>query len=73
MANKKGKEREKWKMPEWMECFRDSFNNTGGNSVETLMNGHTAMQINAPLAFLEMSCEAQVRLLCTLKQQGYLR
>lgn len=65
--------RVKWTMPDWMEVYRGDFNNTGGNTVEYLMNGHTAMQINAPLAFLEMAVEAQVGMLYQLKKAGKLR
>lgn len=61
-----------WIMPKWMEIYRHLFVNTGGNTIERLMNGHTAMQINAPVAFLEMSVEAQVGLLHRLKEAGLL-
>lgn len=59
-------------MPKWMEPYRSLFKNTGGNKIERLMNGHTAMQINAPLAFLETSCEAQVEMLEVLHVMGLL-
>jgi len=64
----------KWKMPEWMEPYRGCIANTGGNSIERLMNGPPAtVQVNAPLALIQMSVEAQIEMLHRLKKEGWLR
>jgi hypothetical protein len=62
-----------WEMPAWMEPYRDFITNTGGNSIESLLNGKaTRVQINAPRALLEVSVEAQVSLLERLHKEGLL-
>jgi hypothetical protein len=62
----------KWKMPKWMEPYRNYFVNTGGNSVEDLMKGRTDPVINLPLSTLEFGMKSQVSLLCQLHQDGLL-
>jgi hypothetical protein len=53
-----------WKMPKWMEQYREDFNNTGGNSIEDLHNDdHTTIFENAPRALLCVAVHAQVHLL----------
>jgi hypothetical protein len=53
-----------WSMPSWMERYRAHIGNTGGNTVEDLMNNHTATVFeNAPLALLCVSVKSQVELL----------
>lgn len=64
-----------WKMPAWMEPYRGLFNNTGGNTVENLMNRDPAeanVVINAPVALLCTAVEAQVSLLVDLRRKGKL-
>ena len=66
---------EQWKMPAWMEKYRDLFVNTGGNSVEELMNmsGREAnLWNNAPLAALCIAVESQVVFLDRLRRAGML-
>lgn len=59
---------EVWKMPKWMEKYRASINNTGGNTVEELMNDHTTtIDINMVLAMLCVAVQSQVRLLTVLR------
>lgn len=56
-----------WKMPAWMEPYRSCINNTGGNSVEELMNDHTSnMQNNFVRAALCIAIKSQVSLLNSL-------
>lgn len=59
-------------MPEWMEPYRDFFTNTGGNSIEELMNNNANFQTNLPLTALSISCESQVGLLMRLYDKGRL-
>lgn len=66
MANKE------WKMPKWMEAYRDSFTNTGGNSVEELINWHGTAQSNIVIAILSSCAVAQVGLLGRLYDAGKL-
>ena len=49
-----------WKMPEWMEPYRDLFNNTGGNSVEELQNSKATIVENAPMAMIAAGMKMQV-------------
>lgn len=63
----------RWKMPEWMEPYRECFQNTGGNSVEELMNNHDANGFNnVILAGLIVSVDSQVTLLARLHSAGAL-
>lgn len=65
-------EKETWIMPKWMEKYRDSFNNTGGNSVEELMNNKISSEINEVLSLLAIAVSSQVMLLKTLKNRGLI-
>jgi len=60
-------------MPNWMEKYRDCFNNTGGNTVEELQNCKSTLDDNAIMAFLAVSMHAQVGLIETLKDRGLLK
>jgi len=63
----------KWTMPKWMEPYRKFINNTGGNSVEDLMNNHRDTVFNnAPLAILCVAVKSEVALLETLHKEGKL-
>ena len=67
------KEQPKWVMPEWMEKYRDLIGNTGGNSVEQLMNNHSANLFNnSPLVVLICSVDSQVNLLARLHKEGMI-
>ena len=63
-------------MPEWMEPYRDSIVNTGGNTIERLMdvyyNDSNVLSINMPLGVLAISCSSQVALLTRLRKDGVL-
>lgn len=62
----------KWVMPEWMEEYRGDINNTGGNSVEELMNDdgkNSNVFNNAPRALICVAVKSQVHLLETLHQK----
>jgi hypothetical protein len=60
-------------VPEWMEQYRELIGETGGNTVERLINGKTSAQINLPLAILEVAVRAQYDLLMRLEREGHLR
>lgn len=62
----------KWKMPKWMEPFRESICNTGGNSVEDMMNGCADPLINLPLSTLQACVKSQVALLYALHEKEAL-
>jgi len=69
----KDKKNSLWVMPEWMEPYRKLINNTGGNSVEELHNDTTTnVFVNGPRAILCCCVHAQVNLLETLHDAGYL-
>lgn len=66
----------KWVMPEWMEKYREFFINTGGNSVEDLMNRdprEANVVINAPVALMCVSVESQYFLLMRLHEADLLK
>lgn len=68
--------KESWTMPAWMEPYRALIGETGGNTVEDLMNrnpNEANVVINAPVALLCMAVMAQVALLGRLHRQGKLR
>lgn len=66
--------RPEWAMPEWMERYRAYINNTGGNSVEDLMNDHgSTLHNNGIRAILCCACAAQVQMLEALHRAGQLR
>ena len=60
-----------WVMPEWMEQYRQYFVNTGGNSIEDLMNMKVDSRVNLPLAMLQVCVESQALLLVRLRNQGF--
>jgi hypothetical protein len=63
-----------WKMPEWMEPYRDMFVNTGGNLTEELLNDHhTSVFDNSIRASLIIAVESQVALLEKLHEKGVLK
>jgi hypothetical protein len=59
-------------MPRWMEPFRQSIANTGGNSVEEMVNGDADPLINLPLSTLQACVKSQVGLLYALREKGAL-
>lgn len=61
-----------WKMPKWMEPYRGQFTNTGGNSVEELMNWKGTMASNMVVACLSIAIEAQVGLLMNMYDKGHI-
>lgn len=65
-----------WTMPEWMEPYRGLFENTGGQSVEDLVNtdGKNAGSnvVNPVLAAMAVSVESQVMMLARLRSNGFL-
>jgi len=62
----------KWTMPKWMEPFRKHIRNTGGNTVEQLMNGNDSPDVNLPLSTLQACVKSQVSLLVQLHNSGWL-
>lgn len=67
-------DRPKFTMPTWMEQYRECFQNTGGNTIEDLMNdtGTNAFS-NAVRSALIISVDSQVTLLLRLHEAGALR
>lgn len=61
-----------WTMPDWMEPYRESIINTGGNSVEDMMNGNADPFINLPLSTLQACVKSQVGMLGLLHKRGVL-
>lgn len=63
----------RWVMPAWMEPYRKHIKNTGGNSVEELMNDRTCdISNNAVRAALCVAIQSQVALLEHLHRDGLL-
>lgn len=66
------KAKRNWTMPKWMEPYRDLIGNTGGNSIEEMMNDDSSPAINLPRAVLAVAVKSQVGLLHTLRERGML-
>ncbi len=62
----------KWKMPKWMEKYREHICNTGGNDIEVMFNGNADPVINLPLSTLQACVKSQVILLTALHDKGLL-
>lgn len=65
----------RWVMPKWLESYRDCIGNTGGNSIEDLMNDdgtNSNLFNNAPRALICVAVKSQVNLLERLHKQGRL-
>ena len=57
-----------------MEPYRETITNTGGNSIEELMNDHDATAFNNAIrAVLIVSVDAQVKMLERLREAGQLK
>lgn len=65
------KRKNEWTMPKWMEPYRKYIRNTGGNTVECMMNGNADPVINLPLSTLQACVKSQVSLLMYLHEKGY--
>ena len=63
----------KWKMPKWMEPFREHIVNTGGNDIESMMNGSADPLINLPLSTLQACVKSQVSMLYRLHENKMLK
>lgn len=61
-----------WTMPKWMEPHRETIVNTGGNSIEDLMNDRSNVVVNAPLALISCAVQSQVALLTKLHNQNLI-
>lgn len=64
-----------WKMPKWMEPYRDMIGNTGGNSIEDLMNDdgvNSTVFNNAPRALICVAVKSQVGLLYRMRDSAML-
>lgn len=63
----------KWKMPKWMEPYRKLIANTGGNSIEDLMNDTTTTFYNNSIrACFIIGTSDQLNLLQRLHKKGML-
>lgn len=71
MATKE-KAKAAWAMPDWMEPHRESICNTGGNTVEEVVNGNADPFINLPLSVLQACVKSQVGLLSSLRKRGII-
>ena len=60
-----------WTMPKWMEPYRKHIRNTGGNTIERMMNGNADPVVNLPLSTLQTCVKSQVSLLMHLHENGY--
>lgn len=66
-------EKQEWVMPEWMEPYRDLFANTGGNSIERLVNLPASTgKTNIILSTLACCAESQLTLLGRLRNRDML-
>lgn len=66
----------KWIMPKWMKSYANMILNTGGNSIEDLVNDdgtNSNIFNNAPRALICASVKSQVGLLEQLYEKGYLK
>lgn len=62
-----------WTMPPHLERFRDHITNTGGNSIESLMNDHDSTLFNNAIrATLIIAVKSQMSLLETLHSLNLL-
>lgn len=64
--------RAQWTMPDWMEPYRQYIANTGGNSIESMMNGDADPLINLPLSTLQACVKSQISLLYVMHDKGML-
>lgn len=66
-------DKKQWQMPEWMEIYREHLTNTGGNSVESLMNDTKTNGFNNLIrASMIISIESEIALLVRLYKRGLL-
>lgn len=71
---KLSKPKEPWVMPEWMEPYRGLICETGGNTIEDLMNDHHSTAFNNVIrAGIIVAVNAQVCLLHRLSLKGFLK
>jgi len=63
----------KWTMPKWMEKYRELIGNTGGNSIEEMVDDQSDPQINLPRAVLAACVKSQINFLMRLKTLGLLK
>lgn len=67
-------ENKEWTMPEWMKPYRELIRNTGGNTIEEIMNNHDAdIFTNAPLAMICVAVKSQVDFLTLLYKNDKLK
>lgn len=63
-----------WRMPKWMEPYREMIADTGGNPIEELVNDRsTNVWSNAVRAMLCVTVKDQVALLYRLAHHGVLK
>lgn len=64
---------DRWTMPDWMEPYRNLISNTGGDTVENLMNDEGAnVRNNVVRATLCIAVQSQVTLLARMHRDGLL-
>ena len=63
----------KWMMPKWMIPYGVYIVNTGGNSIESMVNGDADPRVNLPLSMLQACVKSQVAMLTSLHNNGALK
>lgn len=67
-------EKKKWIMQSWIEPYRNLIVNTGGNSIEELMNDKESnMENNYIRTALIVAVKSQISFLQNLKDHGMLK
>jgi hypothetical protein len=62
-----------WKMPEWMEPYREQIEaGLGGNSAEECMNDDSTFDTNLLMSVFACQCSAKVGMLMSLYDGGRL-
>lgn len=62
-----------WVLPDWLEPYRDLIADTGSESIEEVMNDRiSGFHDNYMRAARLMAVNAQIELLCRLRDQGFL-
>lgn len=65
--------KKKWIMPEWMEKYRKLIGDTGGNTIEELMNYDSFAKGLDPLGVLACCVSSQITLLKQLYALGVIK
>jgi hypothetical protein len=61
-----------WKMPQWMEKYREYITNTGGNSIEEIMSDYMSMDDKRGSNMLQTNLPKYLIILCVSSQVNLL-